>query len=926
MAQEAQDLFQSELKDASLLQDTSKVQQLISAHRLWVKPVVNDLISDYIHRTMTGNRGAARKNKEAANLIAHTFQDMYGERSLYTATSYLDSWTLEQLGKKAQADRMYDKATRLRLGGQAEEAMASFGSALELYKDIGDVRGQGEVLGGMGAIYWYIDSDTCLMFYQEALEARREADDRVLTGNSLNGIGLVYLSHYIDFIRAINYFTQAIEIRKEIGQVDQLGKSVAYLAQSYQNVGELELARVHFDQSYLLNRETGDSLKMGESKLHSGEILLGTGRYPEAIKDLRMSLAVFTGIQDSVNLGNVYLQIGLVFERMGDYDRALEILDSASLCYAAMDYSWGLAGVYNHTGMVLQSAGRPGRAIERYQRSLEIFESLDDKRNMVIQYTNIGSANFETGNFKGAEAFQLKGLELAGEINFREGELPCLINLANAQNRLGLLDEAAKNYALAMDLCKELDSPDNEWKVMVGMAENHTLRGAYEKAIEYNEKGLRIIEDLRSTLPEEEYRSSYMARERFAFEDVIHLLANLHESDSGKGFDLLAFEYAQRCKSRSFLDRMEQTEPIGLKDIQGSGLEKNTVLLEYSLGDSSSCLWVITRDVYKMIRLPDRETLRQQVETLRFAIQSPERENQSFLEASGSFLYNQLIQPAEAYLSRKDHLVILPDGILHYVPFEVLISRKPDPGSETPLEQLSFLGKTHPVSYGQSSSVLVGMMGSKTRANIPELRYLVAVGDPEYSNSYKRLTYSGDEIRGIASLFPPASSEIILREEASESRIKRKGFLSGFRYIHFATHGIMDEKKPGQSSLVLTQPDTSGEDGFLRAEEIAAMELNADLAVLSACQTGLGKLIQGEGMIGLSRSFMYAGSPSVVVSLWEVSDQSTNNLMGRFYENLFKKGKSKVEALYQARKSMIREKQYAHPFFWAPFVLHGDWL
>jgi len=149
--------------------------------------------------------------------------------------------------------------------------------------------------------------------------------------------------------------------------------------------------------------------------------------------------------------------------------------------------------------------------------------------------------------------------------------------------------------------------------------------------------------------------------------------------------------------------------------------------------------------------------------------------------------------------------------------------------------------------------------------------------------------------------------------------------LNRFNYLHFATHGLIDEESPGLSSLVLTSEKSSGEDGFLQAAEIFDLKLNADLVVLSACQTGLGKLIRGEGMVGLTRAFMYAGTPSVVVSLWSVSDISTADLMGEFYKNLIKNKLSKTDALRKAQLSLMTDEKYAHPFYWAPFILVGDW-
>jgi CHAT domain-containing protein len=247
---------------------------------------------------------------------------------------------------------------------------------------------------------------------------------------------------------------------------------------------------------------------------------------------------------------------------------------------------------------------------------------------------------------------------------------------------------------------------------------------------------------------------------------------------------------------------------------------------------------------------------------------------------------------------------------------------------------LPFLVKKYPVSYAQSASVLSTLLAKETTGASARIgnKYLFAFGDPVYEDSsnlsiakYPRLDFSRKEIETIAAFFNAGSSDICLRNNATEENFKLKKDLDKFNYIHFATHGLINEEKPDLSALVLTSNRGSGEDGLLQATEIFKLKLNADLVVLSACQTGLGKLVRGEGMVGLTRAFMYAGTPSVVVSLWSVSDMSTAALMGEFYKNLIKNKLSKTASLRNAQLALINDPKYAHPFFWAPFVLIGDW-
>jgi CHAT domain-containing protein len=224
---------------------------------------------------------------------------------------------------------------------------------------------------------------------------------------------------------------------------------------------------------------------------------------------------------------------------------------------------------------------------------------------------------------------------------------------------------------------------------------------------------------------------------------------------------------------------------------------------------------------------------------------------------------------------------------------------------------------------------------------------LLALGDPAYDRSaaspegsgelevrgafggsepwkLRRLAYSRDEVTRIAKLYPPGRADLLLGEDATETNLKSDGKLSKYRIVHLAAHGLLNESRPQFSGLVVSRPPgSSAEDGLLQVYEIFNLELDAELVVLSACETGLGKEIHGEGIVGLTRAFLYAGASSVVVSLWKVADASTAELMVRFHEHLSRTGSSRTEALRRAQLDLIGNGAFAHPYYWAPFVLVG---
>lgn len=938
--QDLQETFEKELIAACNQNDQPAVDNLIREHRLWVKPVVNQLISEYIELQLNSDEAAASKKKHCASLIANSFQQIFGEKSLAIGVGYLDGWEIYELNKKYISDSLNSEATSLRQSGQnTEQAINIYQQALMGYVDIGDRRGEAVVLGALGAIYWNLDTDSCLSYYWRALEARKDVDDKYLMGSTLNGIGTVHLFHLSAIEPSLEYLSQAVEVRKEIEDWVGLGNSYTYMATAYKNGGALDSAIHYYRVAYVFHAKTENQPRMAEAMLNSGLLLQLTGNYPEALKDLSSSLELYQSLNDTLYMGDALNQLALVYANLGDYEAGLESSSEALQLYTAAGDAWGIAGAYNHMGIILQNAGRPERASGYYEKSIEIYQELDDQQSVLSLINNLGTIYSDLGNYQEAEKRHASGLKLSREIESETGELHCLVNLANDQNMLGKLDEALINYDSGLQLAQSMNSPESMWKIMVGMAENYKLRGDYEKAIEFNEKGLKIVEEIRTSLPEEEYRTTYLARERYAFEDVIHMLGEMYADLGDNSYKQLAFEYAQRSKARSFLDLLAGTssnDPVSMEEVQSGIPDKNSVFLEYSLGDSSSYLWIITPDEHQFIQLPSRDELRDKVETFRFAVVEPQESNLDFYTESAFHLYEQLVKPAEPYLKKSGNLVILPDGILHYIPFEALITKDLSEENEWDYTNLPYLVHEYSISYGHSSSVLKNLLeqGDYNPMKEGTQENLIAFGDPIYQDEngptemrsgLRRLPYSEKEVTGIAALFREGSAEVYLREKATEDLVKKEGILIPFRYIHFATHGLMDEQNPENSSLVLTMETEGVEDGHLQAKEIALLDLDAELVILSACQTGLGKMVRGEGMIGLTRSFMYSGTPSVISSLWSVSDASTTELMQRFYENLIQKKLSKTDALQRAQISMISDGQYAHPFYWAPFVLVGDW-
>jgi CHAT domain-containing protein len=430
---------------------------------------------------------------------------------------------------------------------------------------------------------------------------------------------------------------------------------------------------------------------------------------------------------------------------------------------------------------------------------------------------------------------------------------------------------------------------------------------------------------------------------------------------------------------------LTEPQPLNSKEIQQL-LDEETLLLQYSVGDHRSYLWVVARDSIKSYELPKREvikkaarqvydlltarSLRIKEETAAERRQRIARADEQLLQAAAQ-LSEIVIGPAAAELRGK-RLVVVPDGELHYIPFAVLpaplanqasaAQEKTNNKIQTSNQSYRPLIASHEIVSLPSASAFAEHRKSLAGRK-PAGRAIAVIADPVFSSADERLKAPRDNSAGeksgqadstattrilehtaenkiaIARLpFTGREAEEILSIVPSSSNFKALGFnatraaasspeLAKYRYVHFATHGHLNTENPDSSGIVLSLIDERGQPqpGMLLARELYNLKLPAELVVLSACETGLGKEFRGEGLWGLTRGFMYAGAARVVVSLWSVNDRATSELMARFYKAMLKDKQTPAAALRTAQVEMWRQKQWQSPYYWAAFTLQGEW-
>ena len=581
---------------------------------------------------------------------------------------------------------------------------------------------------------------------------------------------------------------------------------------------------------------------------------------------------------------------------------------------------------------------------------------------------------------------------------------------------------ALENFNKALSLAEKQQRSNGIRSASAGVAASLRQTGKATEAIPYYQKAIQEIESTRSLLQSEEYRQTFFEGGIDAYSDMIDVLA-----DSGRANE--AFNFAERARSRALLDligskaqlsslasglleeeralleriaaskarlageggeerdgaaviqrqvaeaekaytaflsrvRKENKEQASLMNVESLTvkqvqelLDPGVVVLEYFVTQDGVLVWIVDKDNVASVKVPlPRKKLQAKVASFRESISQLEELGK--LNIPSQELYKLLIQPALLHVKGKE-LLIIPHDVLHYLPFQALLA----PSGK-------YLIEDYPINYLSSASLM--QFTQEKRKAKGELTKVLAdggkvltFGNPDLNDPKMALQYAEVEAKEIKSLYPKSS--VYLEKDATEERAKALSSQSDI--IHFASHAELNEDDPLASAILLAKSDK--EDGRLEVREIFGMDLKASLVVLSACETGLGKLSSGDELVGLTRAFIYAGTPSVVASLWNVEDSSTAQLMASFYKNL--KTMTKVEALRQAQLQLIQGQansellarrgiggvgklgeaaklqpqgqtpspavsirsegdtnspalsvSTSHPYFWAPFILVGE--
>ena len=859
---------------------------------------------------------------------------------------------------RREASTLSNLGVVLRISGETRRAIDSYERALPLWRTAGDLAGEGRTLHNLGSAYWIIgDNDRALDYQQQALTVRERVGDRNGIGETLITIGLSYRGRG-EVQTALDYYQRALALKRETGDRRGEARVLRNAGVAYSVLGEFPRALEYLRDSLALHREMGDRQGEAGALQAAATATRLQGDLDGATALLDQVLALRRQLTDRRGQAATLAEIGLTHEARGDTRRALELYGAALPLAREIGDRRTEAFVLNGMGTVYTALGETDRARECLDQALVLRRALADRQGQEETLGSLALLSRNLGDLTRAQAEAREAIKLVDSV--RAGVAVRSLRASYA----GLNEDVHKLY---VDILMRLHRRDPA----AGHAVAALLVSEQMRARAFRETLLETRADLRQGVDpvlverERRLRSEINAAERSRLQllegkpDAARLAAAERELER-----LLSAHQQVEAEIRTRHPRSglaAETKPQ-LADIQ-QALDSGTVLLEYALGKDRSYAWVITPTSVDSVELPARDAI-EKIARRAYEMLVATRQTETRLQArrSAADLSRLILVPVVKHLSGK-RVLIVADGALEYIPFgalplpnaSLMVSASSPPmmvGHEVvslpSASVLSLLRDEHasrprapkalaifadPVLDRRDSRVEGAWRSASSAegannlsADRPEPIDDVFRSARDTGASFERLPYSRVEADTIAAMTPAAGTLKALDFRASRDvAVSRE--LEQYRIVHFATHGLINSQRPELSGVVLSLVDEQGraQDGFLRLHDIYNLKLAADLVVLSACQTALGREIKGEGLVGLTRGFMHAGSPRVVASLWEVRDRATAELMKRFYRGILTERLRPAAALRAAQISMWKEPRWSAPFYWAGFVLQGDW-
>jgi CHAT domain-containing protein/tetratricopeptide (TPR) repeat protein len=834
-------------------------------------------------------------------------------------------------------------------------ALQTAQQALAIWQSLGDNAGIAEAFAQIGR---------CYMAQSELTEATRSYENALQLWRDLNNIqeqarALLMLGYIEDrkgeWSNSISLLTQAESVIEGTDDLVDMGRIAAGFADIFSQNGMHENALAHFQRALDYFHQASYATGAAWIAWSMGCTYYLMENYPEALNQLRQALTVLG--PDSPDC-NEYL--GRVYVATGDRATGLRYLQSALDRYTRATNPREAARVQALIGQIYQQQGRLEPARRNYQVALQAFHRLSDPLNQAAVYYALGSLELKQGRLDKAEEYLRQSIEVTENIrrvstsrdltaafsatvyDRYETYIDCLMQQYNARPAPGLLARAFETSEIARgrSLAELL------------RATEANLTPGLDPQLAERERSLRLLlrvkEDAKVALLSKAYKQEELAA---LTTELARLQADYQEVSE-----------AIRARYPAY---GQMTRPVGwmLQQIQEQVIsDDQTVLLEYSLGAEQSYVWAVTHDRIRSYRLPAGARINEAAQRVyRMLAAPPDLNPSNDLDNALQELSAMVLSPVAAELNKR-RILIVADGTLHYIPFQTL--RSPQASGDALVADYEIINAPSASILGELRKAATGRQPTKV---------LAAFGDPVFASNYaqrKDAAEAGPTLamqsldaarlqnalrdvelnagsagerfdpaaikplfyarRELATLRDAASGgETFISSGFAASRDQLLGTdLSPYAILHFATHGLLDPKRPENSGLLLSTVNREGQaqNGFVGLQDIYGLRTPVDLVVLSACQTALGKDVRGEGLLGLTRGFMYAGASSVMASLWKVDDEATAELMHQTYVNMLQKEMTPAAALRAAQNTIRQRQEWRSPYYWAGFTLQGEYL
>ncbi|MEG4262233.1 CHAT domain-containing tetratricopeptide repeat protein [Microcoleus sp. Pol11C1] len=744
--------------------------------------------------------------------------------------------------------------------------------------------------------------------------------------------------------KPLSICSRSLVIAREIKDRDGEWAALGNLGIAYQSLGNYATAIEYTQQSLAIAREIKDRHGEGTARGHLGGAYLYLGNYAKAIEYTQQKLAIAREIKDGQGKGGAMRNLAVIYRSLGNYAKAIEYAQQSLAIAREIKDRQEEGGVLRNLAVIYHSLGNYAKAIEYAQQSLAIAREIKDRLGESVALETFGVAYHSLGNYAKAIEYSQQQLAIAREIKDRDGEGGALGNLGLAYHSLGNYAKAIEYSQQQLAIAREIKNRLQEGNALNNLGVAFLQAGNPTESKKMLINGIQVWESMRQML------GSNDANKVSIFEGQANTYRTLQKVRVAQNNPIAALEIAERGRARAFVDLLTQRLSTGnpssviatapdREQIHQIAKAQNATLVQYSIiydnfqiqgkseaRESALYIWVIQptdkitfhqvdlKPLWQQhkVSLADLIIGNQEFLAVRSRGSSPVLQTQPDLPT----LHQLLIDPIQTLLPKDPnaHVIFIPQASLFQVPFPALqdangtyLIEKHTILTAPSIQALALTRQQRQKLASQAShSGNDLVLGNPTMPSVS-----LSPGEPKRQLS--ALPGAEAEARAIA---PLLKTQAITGAQGTKAVIVPK--MPQASIIHLATHGLLDDVR-GLGSAIALAPSGS-DDGLLTAEEIFDMKLQANLVVLSACNTGEGR-ITGDGVIGLSRALISAGVPSVIVSLWAVPDAPTSELMRSFYQNL-QNNPDKAQALRQAMLTTM--KTHPQPRNWAAFTLIGE--